>query len=1045
MYRAVKCFLWLAALTLLPATVSAQGTLTGTVRDASGAVLPGVTVEAASPALTEKVRTVVTDGTGQYRIIELNPGTYSLTFTLPGFSTVKRDGIELSGSAVLTIPAEMRVGALEETITVTGETPVVDVQSVRRETVLSEDIISAIPATRAVGSLLNATPGLTVDNNGLQATPTMTFFSARGGPTNEGRMTVNGMTVAAAFNGGGVSSYILDSVNVDEVSVTVSGGMGETDIGGPTMNLVPRGGGNRFSGQAFLNNAGDWSRGNNIDDEQLAAGITETPGIIKAYDASVSYGGPIVRDRLWFFGSYRKLNTETAVEGIVANANAFNLSRWDWAPDNSVTSRQSQGRTMYIGRVTAQVSPKHRVMFNHEYQLRCEGSPLLTETDGCHTRGAGWIAAGAATTSPEAHTPYFDFPYYVTQAMWTAPMTNRLLLEAGFTRFSYYHAGGPGQLPPDGIFNIGVTELSAAINPATGRQYVPRANYQYRALSQYLDNYGNPNNWRASGSYVTGAHNLKVGYQGAFLRATTHAVVNPSMLSYTFNQGVPQSFGFRLPDWQTSDRTSTAALYVQDTWTRGRLTLQGAVRYDRAWSWSPAEGNGTTTISPTNLAPITFERTPSVNSFNDITPRMGVAYDVFGNGRTAIKFNLGHYLDSATNDSAYVANNPANRVARGIAGVVTRNWSDVDGDRVVDCDLLNFGLQTGPGRDTCAALVGDNLNFGRTGGNLTQINPATLSGWGVRENDWQWGVTVQQELLPRVSIEVGYARRWFQGFTVTDDLQRDPSEYTSWTISAPQDPRLPGGGNYPITMYVPTAAAAATPAQNFVTFETDFGDARTNYWHGIDITLSGRMRNSLTFQLGTSTGRSVEDRCDTVVRIDSPDPRAMGGGPGQLGCRDVDPFLTTLRGLMAYTIPKIDVQISGTFRSQPALELNQTGIGAVTWQVPNTIVLGLLGRLPPGALATGTTAVNLLDTDHRLFVGGRRNQVDMRVAKILRFGSTRADIGLDIGNLLNTNYATAYTTTYQYSTNNTLQGGTFLNPTSIYTPRFVRLNFTVNF
>jgi hypothetical protein len=146
-------------LVLLPASAFAQGTLTGTVRDASGAVLPGVTVEAASPALIEKVRTVVTDGTGQYRVIDLNPGSYSLTFTLPGFSTVKRDGIEIAGTAVLTIPIEMRVGALQETITVTGETPVVDVQSTKRETVLSQDVIAAIPATRTSVHCSTPPPG----------------------------------------------------------------------------------------------------------------------------------------------------------------------------------------------------------------------------------------------------------------------------------------------------------------------------------------------------------------------------------------------------------------------------------------------------------------------------------------------------------------------------------------------------------------------------------------------------------------------------------------------------------------------------------------------------------------------------------------------------------------------------------------------------------------------------------------------------------------------------------------------------------------------
>ena len=437
MRGASKAVVILMAAVLLPSLAFAQGTLTGTVRDQSGAVLPGVTVEASSPALIEKVRTAVTDGAGQYRITGLNPGTYSLTFRLTGFNVVKREGIELSGTATLTIPVEMRVGALEETITVTGETPVVDVQTTQRETVLSADVVAAIPGNRSVGTLLNAVPGLTVNDGALAASPTMTFFAARGGPINEGRMAINGMTIAAPFNGGGVSTYILDSVNVDEVSVAVAGGLGESDIGGPVMNLVPRSGGNTFRGQAFINNAGDWSRGNNLNDELRAVGLTETPGIINSYDASVSYGGPIKRDRLWFFGSYRSLDTASPVQGVVANANAFNASRWDWVADPSVTARQLQGRESYIGRFTAQVSAKHRVSFNQEYQRRCEGSPLKVDSDdGCNTRGADWVAAGTATVSPEANPNYFgNTPVSRDQAIWTAPMTNKLLLEAGFTRF----------------------------------------------------------------------------------------------------------------------------------------------------------------------------------------------------------------------------------------------------------------------------------------------------------------------------------------------------------------------------------------------------------------------------------------------------------------------------------------------------------------------------------------------------------------------------------------------------------------------------------
>jgi hypothetical protein len=1039
----------LAAAVLLPSVAAAQGTLTGTVKDGSGAVLPGVTVEAASPALTEKVRTVVTDGAGQYRIIELPPGAYSLTFTLPGFSTVKRDGLELSGSTVLTIPVDLRVGAIEETITVTGETPVVDVQSVRREVVLSAEVVQSIPATRAVGSLLNATPGVTVDNNGLAATPTMTFFSGRGGPTNEGRMTVNGMTVAAAFNGGGVSSYILDSVNVDEVSVTVSGGLGESDTGGPVMNLVPRAGANAFRGQFFLNNAGDWSRGNNLDDELQAPppgpNLQEPPGIIGAYDTSISYGGPIKRDRLWFFGSYRKLDTSSAVEGIVANANAF-TPNWFWAPDNSVNARQVQGRTMYIGRVTAQPTQRHRFTFSHEYQVRCEGSPLKVESEGCHNRDADWIPAGNATQSPEANTSYFDFPYYLTQATWTAPMTNKLLLEAGYSRLSYYHAGGPGALPPDGIFHelIGVTEQSTAINPATGAGWAPRANYNYRALQSYLDNYGNPNHWRASASYVTGSHSMKVGYQGSWLIATQRTVTPDHLLGYRFNLGVPNAFTFRMPDWQLEDHTKVAALYVQDTWTSGRLTLQGALRFDRAWSYSPGEGNGTAKTSIFNASPISFDQVQGVNAYNDITPRIGVAYDLFGNGRTAIKFNFGHYLDAAVNDSIFDDNNPARRT---VSVVTNRAWTDNDNDKAIDCDLTNFGAQ-GPATgqvDTCGALTGDQLNFGRTAQGLERVDPALLSGWGVRMNDWQWGVNVQHELLPRVSLEVGYNRRWWDGPAntdniITDDENRGPADYDAFTLTAPSDPRLPGGGGYPMTFYTQKVAVGSLPARNLVTQETNFGDV-SDYWHGVDVTANARLRNGLTLQIGTSTGRKIVDRCDSITQVDQPTLAPILNVLQQAtACYNKEPFLTTLRGLASYTVPKIEVRLTGTFRSQPG------DSRTATWIVPNSEIQAALGRLPVGAALNGTTSVNLLDLDERrVYQGNRRNQLDVRIAKILRFGATRLDAGLDVGNLLNTNYATAFENNYQFSAGNTARGGTWDNPTGVITPRFVRLNFTFDF
>jgi hypothetical protein len=1053
---ALKCLTILVVL-LLPATVFAQASLTGTVRDASGAVLPGVTVEASSPALIEKTRSAVTDGTGQYRIIDLRPGPYVLTFTLPGFATVKREGIELAGTQTATIHIEMRVGALEESVTVTGESPVVDVQSARRELVMKDDIIQALPLARAAGALLNATPGLQVDNNGVALSPTMTFFNAHSSTINstsvagEGRMTVNGFTVAAARSGG-VSSYVYDTPNAEEVGVVVGGGLGESDIGGPVMNLIPRSGGNTFSGSAFLNLAGDWSRGNNLTDEikALNPNLTETPGIVSAYDTSVSFGGPILKNRLWFYGSYRSLDTQTAMEGINANANAGDASRWDWI-GSPVAARLVQDRQMLIGRVTGQFG-KHRIRFNSEYQHRCEGTPLKVETSGCHNRGEDWIGLGnnaAPFQSPEATSTaargYFDVPFYLNQVSWTMTATSKLLLEAGYTPFRYNPIFG--HPPPDGITNlIPVTEQSIAMNPLTGRQYAPQPNYTYRGVQQWGWAVGRTDGWQATASYVTGAHSLKVGYQGNRLDQLDQTISNETGIAYRFNQGVPNAVSYWLPDMGRRTITSLHGAFIQDTWTMGRLTIQGALRYDRASSYAPVEGNGTTKtnfLAPTAIA---IERTPGVDAYHDVTPRVGVAYDVFGNGKTAVKFNWGRYLAYAANDPPYTSTNPGFTVVRDVTGANIRQWTDSDRDLVVDCNLLNADAN-----GECAAATGTAPNFGKAVA-ATEVDPRVLSGWGVRPGDDQYTVTLQQELLPRVSADVSFTHRTFHGFFVTDDLNRQQggvaSYYETYTLMAPRDPRLAGGGGYPVAVYVPTAAANAVAPRLYMTRESDYGPERDSRWDGVEFTVTARLRGGLTTQIGTSTGRPLVDTCATVTKFNN--VNATNGaimGPDPRGCRNVEPWQTQLRGLATYTLPKVDVLVSATLRSQPPMQLSGmtvlTGAQSAQWQVPNSVIAAALGHLPPGATPTGNTMIQLADNEHRVYAAERRTQIDMRFAKVLRFRGTRTDVGVDLNNLLNTNYATGFNTTYVYNTDNTPQPRGWGTPTSIYNPRFVRLNFTM--
>ena len=1049
--RVLWKYLFAFAVLLLPAPVLAQS-ITGTVRDASGGVLPGVTVEAASPALIEKMKSAVTDGTGQYRIVDLRPGTYSLTFTLPGFTTVKRDGLELTGTSTLTITAEMRVGGLEETITVTGETPVVDVQNARREMVIQSETIQTLPMTRAAGALLNITPGVNISDAGTALSPTMTSFNARSSTINagtvagEGRYMVNGFPLTAARSGG-FTSFVYDTVNADEVTVTVGGGLGESDIGGPLMNIVPRSGGNTFNGSAFLNTAGKWSSGDNLTEEiqALNPNIRQSPGVINAYDWSGSLGGPIKRDRLWFFGSYRRLSTQVAMEGIQENANAGDPTRWDWV-GTPTEARLVQDRNIYIGRLTGQFG-RHRVRYNSEYQRRCEGTPLRVGTEGCHNRGEDWVGLGnnqgSPQMSPEATSTaargYFDLPFIVNQGTWTMPATNKLLFEAGIQ--SYITEPIFGQPPPDGITNLTpVTEQSNAINPATGRPYAPVANYRYRAVESWGPAESAAYDVLGSVSYVTGAHSAKIGYQFRSLDLLDKDVANSTQLGYRFNRGVPNAVSYYLPDFGRRGITINNSLYIQDSWTHERLTVQGALRWDRVHSYAPVEKNGTLNTSFLNPQPITIELTKGVDAYNDISPRAGVAYDVFGNGKTALKFNWGRYLAYAANDSPYTSTNPGFTIVR---NVQNRGWTDTDTDFVVDCDLLN-PVANGE----CAAASSTAANFGRIGAQ-TIVDPSVLEGWGVRPNDYQYTFTVQQELLPRVSFDASFTHRTFHGFFVTTDLSKHAGgvlsgspagSYESYTLTAPSDPRLAGGGGYPVTVYAPTAAANAVAAVPFLVREKDLGAERDSHWDGFELTVSARLRGGLTAQLGSSTGRGVVNTCETITRYAPTTATVTGSaGPDPRGCNNAEPWQSTIRGLASYTVPRIDVLVSATVRSQPPTQIT------ANWQVPNSVIAAALGHLPPGATATGTSTLALTDNEHRVFADERRTQVDMRFAKVLRFGRTRTDVGVDLNNLLNTNYATGYNTTYVYQTDNTARPSGWGTPSSLYTARFVRLNFTVSF
>jgi hypothetical protein len=357
----VKVLGALVVAVLLPSAAYAQASIAGVVRDTSGAVLPGVTVEAASPVLIEKVRTTVTDGNGRFQIVDLRPGSYSVTFTLPGFNAVRRDGITLSGANTSTVDADLRVGSLEETITVTGEAPTVDVQTTTRQSVLDNDVIAALPTTRNYATLARLIPGTNSSVNdvgGAAIQDTGGSTTIHGSKNQDQRVTLNGINTMTLQAGGNVGGQIPDVGSAAEITIDTSSLSAELPTGGVRINFVPRDGGNTFSNSTFLTFSNDSLAGNNFSDELRAAGLGVPNKVIKNFDINESIGGPIRQDRVWFWFSTRYNYAQTQA-AVFRNRNEFNPNEWLYVPD---TSRPGENRgriSQNSVRVTWQATPKH--------------------------------------------------------------------------------------------------------------------------------------------------------------------------------------------------------------------------------------------------------------------------------------------------------------------------------------------------------------------------------------------------------------------------------------------------------------------------------------------------------------------------------------------------------------------------------------------------------------------------------------------------------------------------------------------------------------
>ncbi len=387
--------------------------------------------------------------------------------------------------------------------------------------------------------------------------------------------------------------------------------------------------------------------------------------------------------------------------------------------------------------------------------------------------------------------------------------------------------------------------------------------------------------------------------------------------------------------------------------------------------------------------------------------------DVFGNGKTSLKLNFGRYLEAAQNAGFFITNNPIGRLTT----TSSRNWTDSNGNFVADCDLMSQAAQnlTGSGGDICGA---GNANFGTLVASST-LDPALQSGWGKRSGDWQWGAAVQQELMPRVSAEFSYQRRWLTNFTATDNLNVGAADYSGFDVLVPSDPRLPGGGGGTLPgIYNITAEAFTRLTNNFVTLASTYGD-QSQKTNSVSLNVTARPRFGLMMQGGFNFANINTDSCEIRGVL----PESNTTNPW---CATT---VNTVRAtaLASYTIPKIDVQIASTFRS------DQGGQLAANYVVSSANTT--LGR--PFAGGSTTLTVNLVEPG-TLF-GDRVNQFDLRFGKLLRFGRARANLAVDLYNVLNSNPVLTYNEQFSPTTT------TWLRPNSVLQARFAKLSAQFNF
>ena len=1017
MKRATRVSVGAVLCLLLPIIAWAQGTgaaaIAGLVKDASGAVLPGVTVEAASPALIEKVRTTVTDAQGAYQIIELRPGMYSVSFTLPGFSVFRQEGLQLGTNFTATLNVELKVGGVEETVTVTGQTPLVDIQKTSQQATISRTLLDTVPTSKSTFTFVALMPAAISPTNlqdvGGSNGEASIRISVHGTKGTDSKLLMDGMSYNMVNGDGNSRGFLVNPLSAQEVVIdTGSGGSAEWGVGGAVINLISRDGGNKFSASFFGTGMKEAMQSDNLTDALRVQGFNSVNKSVRVYDINAFIGGPVIQDKLWFTSSHRRVGQQHRVGNLYRDANlsarvfGAPAAVWKFAPDITKPVEPTEDDQAHNARLTWQATAKDKVTLSYDWQWN-----KSQDNNGAFNGGtAAWEAAKAA-----AGSVYRCTPQRLMQATWTHPATNRLLFEAAA---NYLYANLIGRGPCSWY-----EDRIPIRDTGTGFLYngggISSIDWQYAPTQ------------RASVSYATGAHTIKAGMSAAETNKAFKTFNDRGAfpVQYQFNNGVPTQLTEYISPVESLNAVKLSlGLFVQDSWRIKRATVNAGLRYQYTNAYAPALERPATALADA----FSFPEADCLPCWHDIHPRVGIAYDLFGDGKTAIKASLGRYGGGVFTGYSALFQPSAAAVTS-----TTRAWTDTNGKFYPDCSLRN-PLANGE----CQAMT--NQSFGGVQVR-TRPDPDWIKGWGKAPYNWQASVSIDREVLPGVAVNAGYFRTWFGNQTVTDNLNVTPADFDPYCITVPTDSRLPGNiSGQRLCGFYDLKPEKFGQIDNIVTLASKYGKWK-EYYNGVDFGINARLPrgarigggwnigNSISLPPGLTFISSKQSRCFIV---DSPQdltyPLSIhSAAPGFAnGCETANTYESRFKLNGSYPLPW-NLQAAAVFQDLPGTYYSAFATYTTAQIAPS------LGRNLAGG--TRTMTVDLLPL-YNHFVDQRIVQLDLRLSKILQVGKARVQGNLDVFNALNSSALLSVNQTY---------GASWLQPTQIMPGRMLKVGVQMDF